>query len=147
MRKSLRITTIAAALIIGIAAAPALYAQSDGNTAATPTTPMGQNSMPMGQNNMPMSQGKTPMGQGNMGQGNMGQGNMGQGKMPMGQGNMPMGQGKMMGMMKQMMKTHTDMMKQMMEQHTQSDSDDKILKPDLRGKRSGGCRAAEQVTP
>jgi hypothetical protein len=100
MRTSLKTLTVAAALIIGIAAAPALYAQGDGNTAAKPTTPMGQNSMPMNQGKMPM----------------------GQGKMPMGQGNMPMDQSKMMGMMKQMTKIHTDMMKQMKEHHTQSDS-------------------------
>jgi len=94
MRTSLKILTVATALIVGIAAAPAIYAQSTGTT----TAPM-------------MDKGKMPMGQ--MGEGNMPMGQKGQ----MGEGNMPMGQGNMMAMMKQMMKKHNGMMETMMKDH------------------------------
>ncbi len=57
MRTSLKALTVATALIVGIATAPALYAQSDSNTTGTITTPMGQGNMSQDQSNMPMSQG------------------------------------------------------------------------------------------
>ena len=119
MRTSLKILTIATALVVGFAAAPAIYAQSTGTT---PAPMMGKNKMPMGQ----MGQNKMPMGQ--MGEGNMPKGQMGEGNMPkgqMGQGNMPMGQmgqGNMMAMMKQMMQKHTEMMKTMMKDHAGENS-------------------------
>jgi len=107
MRTSLKILTIATALVVGIAAAPAIYAQSTGTT---PAPMMDKNKMPMSQ----MGEGNMPKGQmGQMGEGNMPKGHMGQ-KGQMSEGNMPMGQGKMMGMMKQMrqmMKMHTEMLK------------------------------------
>ncbi len=110
MRTSLKILTIATALVVGIAAAPAIYAQSTGTT---PAPMMGKNKMPMsqmGEGNLP----KDHMGQ--MGKGNMPKGQMGQ-MGQMGQGNMPMGQGNMMAMMKKMMQKHTEMMKAMMKDH------------------------------
>jgi len=121
MRTSLKILTITTALVVGIAAAPAIYAQSTGTT---PAPMMGKNKMPMGQigeYNMPRGQmGQYNMPRGQMGQGNMPRGHMGQYNMPrgqMGQGNMPMGQGNMMAMMKQMMQKHTEMMKTMMKDY------------------------------
>ncbi len=62
MRTSLKALTVAATLIFGIAATPALYAQSSERMADSTTSPMMQGKMPKGQGAMPMGQGNMSMG-------------------------------------------------------------------------------------
>ncbi len=100
MSTSLKVLTVAAALIAGIATTSTLYAHGDGDgdgdgvTTNVTANPMAQGNMMQGRNNMPKIQGDMA-------------------------GNMT---GNMMGMMAPMMKTHANMMKQMMEEHSKADS-------------------------